>query len=147
MPMQRKFFFLSWVLIALMTIDPLMAQSRPPDLQIVFAQSDEALQHARQRITRDAVTQEGGKSLLFVRPPKVAADAFPNGKSTTTSTPSPGTISPGKASAAVVMLLIAAGAAAVTILALSLGGNDKPKGPPATILAAGTPRVSSPPNP
>jgi hypothetical protein len=145
--MQRKFFSLSWVLIASMMVEPIMAQSRPPDLQIVFAQSDEALQHARQRITRDAVVQEGGKSVLFVRPPKVAADAFPNGKPATTATPSPGTISPGKASAAVVVLLIAAGAAAVTILALSLGGNDKPKGPPATILAAGPPQVSAPPNP
>jgi hypothetical protein len=138
--MHSRAFFLPvcCVLIAALTVTPLMAQNASTAKVKVVFDRDEALHIARQRLMRDpGVTVADGTTVLLALPSAVPSAAFP----------SPQATAPGKNKT---MIVVATGGALLGALIYMLfrGGDDKPTPTPtpttpATILAAGTPKVSN----
>ena len=143
---QVSSFVLRWILVAALTLSPLMAQDPPPaKLRIIMPEGRRAAGNTLQRVDNSLV----GTAILSALPSRGAAAAFPNGTQTT---------SPGRTFSPMFGVLIVAGAAVAAFLALS--GKERkqsitpvvpvvpvvPVGPIVTVVTPGTPTINPPSN-
>lgn len=141
-------FVVPWILIAALTLSPLMAQDPPASQARVVELEGNGANGASEHVDTSVV----GTAILSALPSKeaaAAAAALPGGAGANGSE----TKAPGKTKSTIIAALIVSGAVVGILLALSGRGGNKstgtaaPVGPTptdATILAAGTPRVDTP---
>ena len=131
--MRVSSLLLSWILIATLATSPLLAEN-PPALKL---KAEPSVRHADNSLV--------GTSILSALPTRAEAATMAMNQRDNRAG--------GKTKSAIIGILIAAGIATAIILLLSGGDDDDPlpvaapvtpATPVGTILAAGTPRVSTP---